>query len=435
MLNEYLYKVLTICCKSHEILGNKKRIKFLLTCAICWIKIQLLNFERFTNMLSAAFSIGASGLTTMNRVVDTVSNNLANANTPYFSRSDRTMSDLQFGGVTSRESFRFSATSLERMASSEGAFTFQNTQSAYLSNIQEGLSATSDQIGNISSDYKKAVGNLLISTDTSTAQTVISAQGKSMAVLLNSQYKELQNSLTDAKDSVAFNVTKANGVAKQIAQLNKEVTLSGAESATTNKLAQLSQEYAGLTGATIKFEQNGMVTATVNGSQTVVGDQAKDITDTMGVGGSIGGVTAASVKISGYMADLDKKVNDYTSTMNTANGGTALFSGSLATGDFAYTSASVGVNVANDVLNVKSLDSGIGTLAGMAALDAESASDTAEYQNTLLENQKSSWQAQYGVDVDQETLKMKEAQRAYEANAKVIATADSMLGTLLAIKS
>lgn len=386
-------------------------------------------------MLSAAFSIGASGLTTMNRVVDTVSNNLANANTPYFSRSDRLLSDLQFGGVTSKEAFRFSASSLERMAQSEGAYTFQNTQSAYLSNIQEGLSATSDQIGDISSDYKKAVGNLLISTDTTTAQSVVSAQGKSMAVLLNSQYKELQNSLADAQSSVSYNMEKANGVAKQIAQLNKEVTLSGAESATTNKLAQLSQEYAGLTGATIKFEKNGMVSATVNGNQTIFADQAKDITDSAGVGGSIGGVAAAATKITGYMADLDKKVADYSTAMNTANGGTALFSGSLSGGDFAYTSAPVAVGTANNVLNVKPLDSGIGTLAGTAALDAESASNTADYQNTLLENQKNAWQAQYGVDVDQETLKMKEAQRAYEANAKVIATADSMLGTLLSIKS
>lgn len=385
-------------------------------------------------MLTAAFSNSASGMLTMNKVMDTVSNNMSNANTPFFSRSDQIMSDLQFGGVTSSEYFRFNASSLERIASLEGAQSFQESQSGYLENIQASLSATSTQIGNISYDYKTALGNLAIGTDSATVQSTLKAQGSAMASQLNAQWKDLQSAYSETQTSLTANKQSAEALAKQLAQLNNDISTMGPNSATTNKLAQLSQDYAGLTGATIKFEQNGMVSATVGTTQTVTANIVTAL-PTSGVGGTIGGIEAAANKISSYMTDLNNQVTNYGNSMNAANGATALFTGSLATGDLTYTGAPVAATSANALLKVTNLDTGIGTLAGTAAIDAQAAANQADYQSTLIQNQTEAWQAKYGVDVDTETLKMKEAQRVYEANAKLISVADSMLGTLLSIKS
>lgn len=60
------------------------------------------------------------------------------------------------------------------------------------------------------------------------------------------------------------------------------------------------------------------------------------------------------------------------------------------------------------------------------------ASDEAEYRDTLLERSSEALSKVTGVNLDEEMTQMLELERTYQASSKLIATIDSMLGVLLA---
>lgn len=72
----------------------------------------------------------------------------------------------------------------------------------------------------------------------------------------------------------------------------------------------------------------------------------------------------------------------------------------------------------------------IKTLTGSLQLAAD---NEAGFRANSLNSAEAEFNAAYGVDLVEQSIKLKEYQRIYEANAKVIETADNMLGTLLDI--
>jgi flagellar hook-associated protein FlgK len=65
----------------------------------------------------------------------------------------------------------------------------------------------------------------------------------------------------------------------------------------------------------------------------------------------------------------------------------------------------------------------VGAAAGVGIIDVK---DSTSKYNAASD----AWQKTYGVDIESETVKLLQAQRLYEANAKVLQASDTMLGTL-----
>ena len=61
----------------------------------------------------------------------------------------------------------------------------------------------------------------------------------------------------------------------------------------------------------------------------------------------------------------------------------------------------------------------------------QSASQKADYTDTLSTRAKSALQSQTGVNIDDEMTAMLDLERSYQASSKIIATVDQMFGALL----
>ena len=84
---------------------------------------------------------------------------------------------------------------------------------------------------------------------------------------------------------------------------------------------------------------------------------------------------------------------------------------------------------------VGSLSTAVGALATQAANQASLAKIVTAGNNSSLGATEAKQQRAEGVNVDAQTIEMINAQKAYQANAKLIQIADSMLGTLINMKA
>lgn len=73
-------------------------------------------------------------------------------------------------------------------------------------------------------------------------------------------------------------------------------------------------------------------------------------------------------------------------------------------------------------------------IVSQMAVDTKQANSTLEYQNNVLMQLKNIRENISGVNLDEEAVKMVEYQKAFDASAKLIKTADEMLETVLSIK-
>ena len=57
--------------------------------------------------------------------------------------------------------------------------------------------------------------------------------------------------------------------------------------------------------------------------------------------------------------------------------------------------------------------------------------DDADYKQTLLDRTKETLSNETGVNLDQETLRLLDLERSFQASSKILSTVDEMMKTLL----
>lgn len=360
--------------------------------------------------LNASLAAALSGLAAERGALEATTNNVANVNTPGYSRelpvlvsSDPVVVDpLTFGtGVTLKtiESVRdpILESRIQQETQTQGQL---GALVSALSQAQVSFTGTTGDIGTAISNFFDSVNQLATSpADVSLRQGVLTA-ADNLATAFNVTANQLTAQRTNLDASVVQNVGQINQLTVQIAQLNSQISdlENVGENAGTfiDQRTQAIDQLSSLVDVSVIASDNTLTLTTANGTALVAGQQSfqlstqtdltgvqhifaqgKDITSTI-VSGQLGGVLEArdqqipsiQNQLDTLAAGLDNAVNGVQTAGFDLNGnaGTNLFNPPPVSGTGA--AASLSVAITNPSLIAASSDGTTGNNGNAEALYA-----------------------------------------------------------------
>ena len=335
--------------------------------------------------LNASLATALSGLTAEQGALQATTNNVANANTPGYSRevpvfvasAPIIVDPLTLGsGVTlqSIESVRdpILESRIQQETQTQGQWT---ALASALSQTQVNFTSGSGDIGSAISNFFNSINQLSTSpADLSLRQGVVTA-ADNLSTSFNVAANNLAEQRTSLNGSVEQSVEQINQLTQQIAKLNGQISnlQNVGEDAGTflDQRTQLIDQLSSLVDVSVIPTDNTISLTTANGTALVAGQQSfqlstqpdasgvqhifaqgNDITDTM-VSGQLGGlIQARDQEIPGIQAQLDTLAAGLANAVNqvqtggydlNGNPGTNLFNAPPASGTGAAASLSVAI--------------------------------------------------------------------------------------------
>src|SRR5581483_2748504 len=301
--------------------------------------------------LNGTLSIAAEALGADTAGLEVANNNIANANTPGYSRQIVSLSSAASvqNGTTVDEGVSYEGFSSVRDAvlslavndatSSQGSLTAQST---LLTQVNAAFSSTTSGVGaSLSTLFSDLSGLSTDPSDSSARQTVLQDANQ-----LVSQFHQAASGLSSAASAanqqVSACVSEINGLTRQIADLNGQLASSADGSQDGGSLQdqrdELTTRLAQLVGvASIQTQGSPTLTA-ANGSPLVIGStsyplqvttgsdgnvhvqdaEGNDITGALS-GGTLGGViTVRDSTLPGISAQLNSLASQFATAMNNA---------------------------------------------------------------------------------------------------------------------
>jgi flagellar hook-associated protein 1 len=249
--------------------------------------------------LTASLLTGITALEASEAALDATSNNIANANTPGYTREVPLFSENaenEYGGTVSGggvtldgiQSIRDELLNLqiEQLTSQENG---AETLSSSLQQLQGYFSSTGTDIASTLSAFSSSLTELSANpSNTSVQQTVLSA-GQNLAESFNTTANGLTSVQSAADQQVTETVAQINSLTQQIAQLNAQLSSSSAQASNGGTVEdqrdQLVQQLSTLTGISVTQSSSGEVITTGNGTPLVMGGQSYNLQTTTGSDG------------------------------------------------------------------------------------------------------------------------------------------------------
>lgn len=328
--------------------------------------------------LNGSLSIATEALGAQTAALEVASNNIANANTPGYSRQVVSLSSaaLAQNGTTVDEGVSYQGftsvrdvvlgMAINAATSGQGSLS---AQSAVLTQINTAFSGTTTGIGaSLSTLFSDLSALSTNPSDASARQTVLS-DANALADAFHQGAAAISAASGAANQQVSSAVAQVNQLSRQIATLNGDIATTEAHGgdggALTDQRDELTTQMAQLIGVSSTKTDGTPTLTTSNGSPLVIGGasyqlqvttapdgtahvldgQGNDITNVLS-GGTIGGaITARDNTIPALSQQLDALASQFATAMNNAqatgydldsNAGTALFTipatGSAAAG-------------------------------------------------------------------------------------------------------
>jgi flagellar hook-associated protein 1 len=427
--------------------------------------------------------------------LDVTANNIANANTPGYSREVVNLSEntpeevgnLTFGtgvNIEQIQSVRDQVLSLqiaEQTSQQSGAQTELNA----LQQIETLFSSPTQGIGADLSAFFNSISQLSTDPTNAALRSAVITAAQNLAVSFNQTSQSLTTNQLSLNQSVSQTVDQINTLTQQIAQINAKVgemqQLNQDPGSLEDQENQLINQLSQLTNVSETQTPEGLTLTTGNGTALVVGNQSfalqvktgasgmqdvfsegQDITSTI-QGGVLGGtIQVRDQDIPGLLNQLNTLASQFATSINTAqaagfdlngNPGQALFSVnpagpaasfSLATTDpNAIAASSDGTpgsngNISNLMaVNTSLLPSGDTPTNSYAAMVSQSGTLAAQAQaevtasTTSINQLNDQLGAISGVSINEETTNLLNYQNAFSAAARVVSTVDQLTQTLL----
>jgi flagellar hook-associated protein 1 FlgK len=243
--------------------------------------------------ISGLVSNALTGLQAAQSALQVTGNNIANVNTPGYSRETAVQSTLtpslyggqylgngtQIDAVTRSYSAYLQSQVWSTTATASGASTF-NTQLQPVVNLLAGASAGVSTA--INQFFASGVAQVAANpSDMPSRQNLIS-QAQGLAQTFQSAAQQLQSASTGVNQQIAQSITSINSLTQQIAQLNVQINaLSGTGSAPNTLLDQRDQlitQLSGQVGVSVLQQDGNQVNVfTGNGQILVGGGQSFDL--------------------------------------------------------------------------------------------------------------------------------------------------------------
>ncbi|HXQ74904.1 MAG TPA: flagellar hook-associated protein FlgK [Acidimicrobiales bacterium] len=442
-----------------------------------------------------ALGIAASGLDAQQTAMDTISENLTNANTPGYVAESAQLSTnpggdllgvgdgVRVDGVTQNSDGLLATNALQ----TQGVLS----QSTALQQILQGAQSAFPVSGSsgIASDLSSFWQSWdAISQDPSNPapRTQVVDLAQNLVSDFQQASQQLSNLQVNAQSQVSTSVTQVNSILKQVATLNGEIGATEGGGSPANSLIdqqnQLMGELATSIGAVAVPQADGTVNVDVGGVTLVQGTWSDTVVTTGGAGamklvahasgttiptsaGSVAGQLAAiNQYLPAYQSQLDTAANDLASTVNTqlaagytatgaSGAGYPLFEGTGAAGISVNPAITGNVQLiaASSTAAVPDATNDAGNAQAMAELYNSPTGPDQQYQsliqglgtqvaavNSQVQAQTSvanaaqeNLQSIEGVNTNDEMVQMLTFQQAYQASAKLVSTVDTMMQALI----
>lgn len=438
----------------------------------------------------SSFSTALSALRYHRVAMDVASSNIANStNAGYVRRraeAEATGAPDQLSmwsrfdgvgdGVRARDIIRLSDPLLDARSRREhGAQAYLDTRLESLTRVETGLGEPGDAgVSAAMAEFRNAWQDLESNPSSGAARSQVLATGRALAQALHEQAGHLADETGDQQAHLLDVVAETNAVARDLAEVNRSIVGAGPgvdDGALRDQRDVLALRLSELTGGVTTVRPDGGIDVTVGGQPLVSGVTASTlsavadpVTLTIGgqpvtpatVGGELGGVSELlTTTLPGLRAGLDQVTAQLADSVNALHGTGYDQDGSAGTPFFSYDPAdpagSIGVAI-TDTRRVAAsgLPGGVLDVSVAAALgdlrvgddayerfvngigtEAASTKRLATNQRLLTAQVDGTREQLTGVNLDEETVNLVAAQRAYEAAARVMSTFDSMLDTLI----
>lgn len=274
--------------------------------------------------LSVGFDTGIKSLLASQAALQTIGNNIANANTPGFSReqvilgetSPVTVNGFSFGtGVDIAQIRRVVDNGLEQRLlyhrSALSRLTAERAGFQQLESIFTGAGGTglSDNLNAIFTN----LGSLATHPDDKAGRKSLLTSGGDLANALRELASRLSNFRDDSRLDVSLRVDQANGLSLQIADLNGQIanlkTRNIEAHALEDRRQQLLNDLSQIVEATVIPDMNGMVRVLVGGNTVVTGVKSFEMVlenntndePTLRIKGGVGTIAAGNGAIAGLL--------------------------------------------------------------------------------------------------------------------------------------
>jgi flagellar hook-associated protein 1 FlgK len=302
--------------------------------------------------LTTSLLIGVQGLEASQAALDATSNNIANSNTPGYTREVPQLSSnaetdidgtISGGGVTldGLQSVRDELLNLQ-IQQQTSQQSSADTESSSLSQIQSLFSTSGDDLATTLTAFSSSLQQLSASPSSSSAQQGVLAAGQNLAESFNSTASGLVSAQSSANQQVTQTVSQINTLSQQIAQLNTEIAQTvpaGQDGGTLqDQRDQLVQQLSQLTSVSVTQSSTGEVITTGSGTPLVMGGQSFNLqtaTGTNGMqqvldsngnnitasitGGQLGGaIQVRDTTLPGYLNSLNTLASQFATAFNSA---------------------------------------------------------------------------------------------------------------------
>lgn len=434
--------------------------------------------------------IGSTGLQAQRRGVDLAGQNIANVNTPGYSRQRLAITadagpvtpaihstwDGSGLGVRSVEVSRMRDRFLDRRAMEEGTRHAELTELAdTLSSIESVFGEPGDTaLSSAIADFTAAWDDVANRPDDLAARAQLVEQARTLTARIGQTERDLA-ALADLKRSeTEALVAEVNTRSQQVASMQDSIKNALAAGIDANELLDqrdaLVEEIADAVGGTVHHLDDGTVSVFVGGVALVRGNQAYQLTAYSAGGameirsaadGSIAPVGGAAKGLLGavndvvprYQADMvafRDGVRDQVNGLHTTgydldgNAGVAFFVDTpdglavngaiLADSRLVAAAASPGTldgSIAQRIADLDTLDTDYRQTVVSLGVESQSAARRVRMQEAVVNQVDAEREAVSGVNLDEELTDLVRFQRAYEANARFISAVDDLLSTLI----
>jgi flagellar hook-associated protein 1 FlgK len=399
--------------------------------------------------LFGTLSTALSGLSVSQDEMATTSNNVANANTPGYSRE---VTDIAAGDPIEEGAIGYgTGVVLQKIESlrdpilqiqihqATGQNSSLNAALTELQQIQSQFASSSTGIGADISNFFNSLQQLSPDpTSVTLRQGVLTAAG-TLATDLNTAAQSLQTQRSDIDQNVVQSVSQVNSLTSQIASVDQQIaTLQNAKQGTgtlVDTQNNLIQQLSGLIGVAVIKTDQGISVATANGTALVSGSQsfalstqlgtngvqhilsgAQDITNSL-TGGSLAGlIQVRDQEIPAISGSLDQLAAGLATNLNAANAMGTDLNGVVGGNIFATppaggvgAAATMTVTMTDPSLIAASSDGTVGSNGNLANLSAVATEPLANGQTPIntyadLVSQVGSDTANTSADADSSSL-------------------------------
>ena len=429
-----------------------------------------------------------SGMDAARYGLSLVSQNIANADTPGYTRELSVQTSGVLGvdgaynstgvlasGVRTQPAQRADDPVLDaRVRNEHAAGANADTTTSVLGDVEALFPEPTDSaLGGQLSDFWAAWGTVANDPGSSPSRTVLLQKAQAVVTTLQSTSSALNDVATSTAAGLTNDLSSANAAASTLATLNGHIAVATATGGDTAALLdqrdQALDQLSKLVGGVATINANGTASVSVGGVSLVNGVTAGTLSANSSYQVSVGGTavtladssasaetTMLTTVLPGYQSQLDGVANALASSVNSVqaagydqvgNAGAALFSGSGAAGITLTTtdpskiaaSSTPGGNLDGSNALAASQqgtaangpDSAYQVLVGNVATDNQAAQSTQSVQTAVVNNVDNLKSSVSGVNYDEEVTNMLTYQHAFQASSRVLTTLDDMLDTLI----